>query len=105
MKGGGSVESIYATVGRKIQKFRSLQSMTQQELAERSGLSVPFVSQIETGNRKASLDTYQKLAAGFGIELWELFREPTEKKIKKSVSLQNLNGKQKKLLVQFLKSL
>jgi transcriptional regulator with XRE-family HTH domain len=98
------VESIYAVVGGKIQKLRELHSLTQQELAEKSNLSVPFVSQIETGKKKASLETYSKLANGFGIELWELFIPP-QNSSGKPLTLKHLGSQQRRLLDVFLKSL
>lgn len=96
--------SVYEKVGEKIQKLRALHRLTQQELAEKSNLSVPFVSQIETGKKKASLETYSKLANGFNIELWELFLSP-QATVGKPLTLKNLNSRQRELLEFFLKSL
>ncbi len=101
------MDDIYGVVGGKIKSLRKFHHLTQQELAEKSNLSIPFISQIETGHKKASLETYSKLADTFHIELGELFLYPKlkSKKPKKLVSVKSLSRKQLRYLDQFLKSL
>lgn len=43
-------QDINHIIGNKIYKLRHSLSMTQQELAERSGLSITFISEIENGH-------------------------------------------------------
>ena len=49
----------YTTVGRRIRQFRSQKRITQEELAFRIGTSAAYISNIECGKKKPSL---QKLA-------------------------------------------
>ena len=49
----------YTTVGRRIKQFRSQKRITQEELAFRIGTSAAYISNIECGKKKPSL---QKLA-------------------------------------------
>lgn len=100
------MESIYDVAGRKVQIFRAAKGLTQMELAEKSDLSVSFVSQIETGHKKASLDGYYKIANGLGIQLSELFKDPEVviKRMRK-ISFKNLSSQQKIYFDKFLKSL
>ncbi len=80
--------------------------MTQQELASQSGLSIPFISQIETGFKKASLETYHKLAEAFQLSLGELFLDPQlQPKKQRAISFKGLSRKQKRYFDHFLKSL
>lgn len=52
----------YLLLGRQIQYCRKEQRMSQTELAERADLSVPYISHIETGRKKPSLETLMKIA-------------------------------------------
>ena len=100
------MESIYVTVGRKISKLREVYGLTQQQLAERVGCSVPFMSLIESGKRKASFETYFRIATnGFGIELAELFKEVRAERKFKKLETAGLTRSQKQLLDKFLRSL
>ncbi|MEK7474114.1 MAG: helix-turn-helix transcriptional regulator [Candidatus Coatesbacteria bacterium] len=64
---------IYEQVGRALREIRTGAGLTQQQLAERAGLSVSFVSFLEAGRKKGSLETYHRLAHALGIPLARLF--------------------------------
>lgn len=51
-----------AELGRAVQQRRHELGWTRRDLAERSEVSYPYVSQIETGERDPSLRTMQRLA-------------------------------------------
>ena len=55
------------TIGRKIKEFREALGISQQELADRLGVSRPTVSQIENGERKIYAEEIKKLAKIFNI--------------------------------------
>ena len=44
------LEQSYRTIGDNVYRFRVLQHMTQEELAESSNVSGPYISQIERAN-------------------------------------------------------
>ncbi|MBI3313921.1 MAG: helix-turn-helix domain-containing protein [Candidatus Omnitrophica bacterium] len=53
------------TLGDQVKQMRSVLGMTQQQLAERSGLAQSVIAEIENGNREnLTLPTIQKLAQG-----------------------------------------
>ena len=52
----------YKDFGKRVRQQRKLAQMTQEQLAEKAGISFAFVGHIERGTRKASLDTVVKLA-------------------------------------------
>lgn len=54
-------------VGQRIRSLRLEQGMTQEMLAETADLSVPYVSHIERGAKKASLETLIQIAAALGV--------------------------------------
>lgn len=57
----------YQTLGRRVRTLRLQQGMTQEQLAEAAGLSVPYVSHIECGRKRASLASLERLSEAFGI--------------------------------------
>ena len=60
----------YVDMGKRVRKQRQLIGLTQQELAERIGVSTSFVGHVERGTRKASLETLVALsnARGVGVD-------------------------------------
>lgn len=65
----------YHRMGRRIQEKRIAAGMTQEQLAEAVELSAVFVSQIETGNRKPSLDTIVKIAIALHVSVDTLLKD------------------------------
>lgn len=53
----------YYKIGQKIRKFRKVQGLSQEELAERINISTTHMSHIETGNTKLSLPVLVDIAA------------------------------------------
>ena len=52
----------YYIIGQRIRKFRKAHSFSQEELAEKVGISTTHMSHIETGNTKLSLAVLVKIA-------------------------------------------
>lgn len=59
----------YSAIGRRIKDRRKAQGMTQERLAEAMGVSVGYISQIERGVTKISLETLSAIAGHLGCEL------------------------------------
>ena len=53
---------MYQKFGERVKKQRLLAQLTQDKLAQMSGISLSFLGHIERGTRKASLDTVVKLS-------------------------------------------
>lgn len=62
-------------IGAKVKSFRMQQQLTLKQLAQRVDLSVGFLSQVERGLAALSLNTLDKLAAAFGIDIGAFFSE------------------------------
>lgn len=72
---GGSVAN--EDLGRTLRRLRRLASLTQEELAERSDMSVDVIRQLEQGRKhSARLPTLHALANGLGVELTTLLGDP-----------------------------
>src|SRR5215469_13887782 len=59
--------------GKLIRERRRLLNLTQEELARRIRVSMPFVGHLETGHRSPSEKTIVKLAKALGLDQRELF--------------------------------
>ena len=66
---------ILLVLGSNIRKIRKEFGWTQADLAEKSGISVPFMTQIELGRKSASLEVVQNIAAALNISCKQLFEE------------------------------
>jgi len=69
------MEDVYKMVGTRLRAIRGRRELTQQVVSERAGISSAFLSFLENGRKKGSLETYHKLAGALEIRLDELFRE------------------------------
>ena len=52
----------YYAIGQRIRKFRKACGLSQEELAEKVGISTTHMSHIETGNTKLSLQVLVDIA-------------------------------------------
>ena len=57
----------YVSIGKQIKTERLRIGMTQLQLAERANISQTFMSNIETGEKKMSLDTFIRIADSLNI--------------------------------------
>lgn len=65
----------YKKLGQRIREYRMKINMTQEALAEAVGISAVFISQIETGNRKPSLETVFKIATTLNVPMDYLMKD------------------------------
>jgi transcriptional regulator with XRE-family HTH domain len=65
---------VRATLAKNIKTFRNRRNWSQADLAEKSNLSIVFLSDIERGNKWPYLDTLIKLATAFKVEVYELLK-------------------------------
>jgi len=77
---------VRAVLAMNIKTLRRHRNWTQADLAEKSGLSIVYLSDIERGNKWPYLDTLVKLADVFKVEVYELVKpenapSPTTAKI------------------------
>lgn len=67
----------YYEIGQRIRKYRKVHQLSQEELAERVGISATHMSHIETGNTKLSLPVLVALAAALEVGADDLLFETT----------------------------
>ena len=56
------MENLRKRIGSNLKKCRLNAQLTQEQVAERAGISVPFYGNIESGNRLMSMETLIALA-------------------------------------------
>jgi transcriptional regulator with XRE-family HTH domain len=59
--------------GRHVRSLRRARGQTQEELAQRSGLSADTIRRLEHGSFSPSLETLRKLCVGLDLQLSTLF--------------------------------
>ena len=65
--------TVAKQLGKRVRELRKRVSFTQEELAERSRISVSFLSMIERANRVPHVETLAMLADALGVSLAEIF--------------------------------
>lgn len=72
-----------ALTGKRIQKLRKSQGLTQEQLAEELNISAVHMSKIEIGKRSCSLDVLAEIAVFFGASLdYLVLGKSTEKDLR-----------------------
>ena len=63
---------ILATLGLNVRRQREAKALTQEKLAEKSGLDPTYISGIERGLRNPGIKNVAKLAKALGLSTAEL---------------------------------
>ena len=67
-------KEVRAILAKNIKEFRSRRNWSQADLAEKAGLSIVYLSDIERGNKWPYLDTMIKLAGALELEVYEMLK-------------------------------
>ena len=62
-------------LARRIRSLRERRGLTQEDFAQKSGISVSFASLLERGERSPSYETLVQVAFALDVPLGELFRD------------------------------
>jgi transcriptional regulator with XRE-family HTH domain len=65
---------LRAILSANLKRYRNYRKFTQEEMAEKLEISIPFLSDVENGRKWVSPATLVKLADVLGIEPHELFK-------------------------------
>ena len=63
---------IVVLFGRQLRQRRRELRLTQGQISEQTGVSVPYLSVIESGRTNPSLELVEKLARSVGLEAWQM---------------------------------
>ena len=78
MKGGEIMALDYKMIGMRIQRIRKEHRLSQSELAELIDRSVPYISHIETGRKRVSLEVLSSIAEALDVSVNVLTGENPE---------------------------
>ena len=67
------MDAYHAAFGRHIRYLRTLKGSTQEEVANRAGVHVTYLSGIERGVRTPSLKNIRAIARAMDVDTAELF--------------------------------
>lgn len=68
----------YYEIGQRIRKARKANNMSQEQLAEKVGISTTHMSHIETGNTKLSLPVFVDIACALSVHTDELLYDMSQ---------------------------
>src|SRR6478609_3215347 len=72
---GGPVDPVApGVVGARVKALREASSLSLRDLAQRSGVSAPMLSQVERGETSPTLQVAGRIAAGLDLRLSQLLR-------------------------------
>ena len=99
--------NITKHIGNKFQEYRLKNNLTQNQVAEITGLEPRHISQIERGLSKGSIDTLLKLCNTYKITPDIILYDLLDEDLKKDVSIyaenfNKLNQKDKKSILHFI---
>lgn len=69
-----SKKALREALGNAIRKKRKSLGLTLAKLAEKTGISLGYLSQIELGKNSASIETLYEISRGLGLRMSELFQ-------------------------------
>lgn len=99
----------YFKIGQKIRKYRKAKGLSQEELAEKIGISVTHMSHIETGNTKLSLPVFIDLANVLEVQADDLISEEPNGKVTAINELQSIldrcSAKEARIIADTVKAL
>ena len=65
---------IETNLGEALRELRSKQNLSLRSLADRTGFSASFLSQVENGQASPSISSMEKIAQALGVTLWQFFQ-------------------------------
>lgn len=68
-------ESVLLKYGQAIRAIRQSKSISQEQLADRSGLHRTYISDVELGKRNVSLENIEKIAYALNTNMSTIFIE------------------------------
>ncbi len=65
--------TIYKSIGKRIKFLREKRGLTQEKLAEQTGLSLDFIGKIEVNINEPGLKSLIKIANALNVHIKDLF--------------------------------
>jgi len=65
--------NIRDILARNIKEYRRQNNLSQEKLAEKAGISTPFVAMIEVSRKFPTPDMLDRIAGALNVKTWQLF--------------------------------
>ncbi len=88
-------------LGHAIEQVRTLKHMSKTDLAYDSGLSIAFLSYIESNKRDATLESLRKITSALEISIFSLYLLATEEEDVTEFEYTEIKAMQKIVLDRF----
>ena len=66
-------EDFYKLIGKRIKSLRKIKHLSQEQLAEKSGLSLDYIGKIEVKINKPGIKALLKISNALEVHIKELF--------------------------------
>jgi transcriptional regulator with XRE-family HTH domain len=67
------MSDLLKLVGEQLRTIRKAKNLTQEDIADKSGLSFSYISDVERGTRNISLESLEKIIVALGVMPYEVF--------------------------------
>lgn len=74
------MNELLKLIGEKIREIRTQKGLTQENLAEKSGLHSTYIGGVERGERNLTVISLEKIARGLEIDIRDLFERRKTKR-------------------------
>lgn len=100
----------YYEIGQRIRRIRKAHKLSQEELAEKVGISTTHMSHIETGNTKLSLPVFVDIAEALDVQTDSLLYDEPRDSVTTAMSdiaaiLKECNTKQARVISNMVKAM
>ena len=69
------MSNIIKILGQRIRNYRTVKGLSQEKLAELAGCHHTYIGQIERGEKNATVESVEKIAAALNVSLSKLFEK------------------------------
>jgi transcriptional regulator with XRE-family HTH domain len=110
-KRGMTMSELKTLVGKRIQAFRRHLDLTQEQLAEKAGMSIKHLGEIERGRGNPTLTSLENLADALKISIVQLFGfdferlSPEQIRTEIDLVVQNASEEECNKIIRVLKAL
>jgi transcriptional regulator with XRE-family HTH domain len=73
--GASKKESTRQIFGRNMRRIRRGKDLTQEDLSHATGITQAYISEIEAGKRKVSIDNIEAIAKALKVSVAQLFED------------------------------
>lgn len=100
----------YYEIGQRIRRIRKAHKLSQEELAEKVGISTTHMSHIETGNTKLSLSVFVDIAESLDVQTDSLLSDTPRDSVNTAMCditaiLEECDAKQARVISDMVKAM